>query len=269
MKTKIMGIINVTPDSFSDGGDNVIIENIVEKVGNWLSLGIDIIDIGGESTRPGSDFISESEELSRVLPAIEAIISKYPDAFISIDTMKYKVAEQALLAGAKMINDISGLTANPDIAELAAKHNAELAIMHLPAPPKVMQDSPKYNNLIEDIFEFLRRQIDFAKSHGVKTIYADVGIGFGKTYEDNWELLRNIDRFRKLNVLLMLGVSRKRFIGEFLNIKEPKNRDFATNIIHALLYEKQIEVIRVHNVERAIEMRKIAEHLQNVSPYQT
>lgn len=256
-----MGIINVTPDSFSDGGDNINIEKVLNKVEKWLSLGVDIIDIGGESTRPGSEPVSEDDELLRTIPTIEAIIKKFPKAFISIDTMKYKVAKAALDAGATMINDVSGLTASPEIANLAAKHDAELVIMHLPAPPKIMQEAPKYNNLLQDVFDFLAKQIDFAKSCGVKKIYADIGIGFGKTFEDNWELLRNIEMFHKLNVPLLLGISRKRFIGEFLNISDAKQRDFATMILHTLLLGKGIDIIRIHNVEQATQMRKVAEKL--------
>jgi dihydropteroate synthase len=258
---KIMGIINATPDSFSDGGDNENLSVVLEKVGLWLGFGVDILDIGGESTRPGSEPVPTEIEIKRTIPLIQAIKERFPHLYISIDTTKYEVAEQAIANGADMINDISGLTFEPRLAELASKHNKALCIMHLPAPPKIMQQSIHYDNLLDDIYTFLSRQIAFARSQGVEQIYADVGIGFGKTFEQNWELLRNIDYFRRLGVPLLLGISRKRFIGEFLQIPEPKERDFATMLIHALLWQKQIEIIRVHNVEMAVMMRKVAEKL--------
>lgn len=259
-----MGIINATPDSFSDGGDNENLSVVLEKVGLWLGFGVDILDIGGESTRPGgSEPVPTEIEIKRTIPLIQAIKERFPHLYISIDTTKYEVAEQAIANGADMINDISGLTFEPRLAELASKHNKALCIMHLPAPPKIMQQSIHYDNLLDDIYTFLSRQIAFARSQGVEQIYADVGIGlsFGKTFEQNWELLRNIDYFRRLGVPLLLGISRKSFIGEFLQIPEPKERDFATMLIHALLWQKQIEIIRVHNVEMAVMMRKVAEKL--------
>lgn len=259
-----MGIINVTPDSFSDGGTNDNIDKILKKVGYWIELGVDIIDVGGESTRPGSDSVSEELEIERTSPVIESIIRNFPQAFVSIDTMKFSVAEAALQAGAKMINDVSGLTNNPDIADLAAEYSAELVIMHLPDSPKTMQIAPVYQNLISDVFSFLKKQIKFAQSKGVKKVYADVGIGFGKTADDNWELLRNIEEFHKLGVPLLLGVSRKRFIGELLELQEPKDRDTATMMLHSMLLGKSIDIIRVHNVESAIQMRKMYDKLKIV-----
>jgi len=256
-----MGIINTTPDSFSDGGDNENLSVVLEKVGRWLELGVDILDIGGESTRPGSDPVPVELEIRRTIPLIQFIKEHYPQSYISIDTTKYEVAEQAIESGADMINDISGLTFEPRLADLAAKHKKSLCVMHLPAPPKIMQQSIHYDNLLDDIYTFLERQIAFARSKGVEEIYADIGIGFGKTFEQNWELLRNIDYFCRLGVPLLLGISRKRFIGEFLQIPEPKERDFATMVIHALLWSKQIEIIRVHNVEMATQMRRITEKL--------
>jgi dihydropteroate synthase len=261
---KIMGIINATPDSFSDGGDNENIEEVLRKVEIWLSQGVDIIDIGGESTRPGSEPVPLELELKRTVPLIEQIKNKYPNAYISIDTTKYDVAKQAILAGADMINDISGLTFDIRLAELAAENDKALCIMHLPAPPKIMQERIHYKDLLQDIHSFLERQISLAIKLGVKEIYADVGIGFGKTFEHNWILLKNIDYFYSLGVPLLLGISRKRFIGEFLGIANPKERDFATMIIHTLLASKNIEIIRVHNVELAVQIRKIIDKFKSI-----
>ncbi len=257
-----MGILNVTPDSFSDGGTNENIEDVLKKVGFWLGAGVDIIDIGGESTRPGSLGVSEQEEIDRTLPLIEKIIKTYPDAFISIDTMKYHVAKAAAKAGAQMINDISGLQNDPRIAELAAKENLELVVMHLPEKPLLMQINPHYDNLIEEVYEFLSRQIEFAKSCGVKTIYADVGIGFGKTFEDNWTLLRNLSRFENLGSGLLLGISRKKFLGSYFEIENPADRDWATMLLHSLMMNKNIDIIRVHNPELALKMRQLSNKMK-------
>lgn len=248
MFPKIVGILNVTPDSFSDGG--MFVE---PKVGiTWgiqlLRDGADIIDIGGESTRPGSEAVSVGEEIRRVLPVIEGLKKEIPNAVISIDTMKYEVAEKAVALGASIINDVSGLQNDIRLAELAAKHDCSLIVMHMQGTPKTMQLNPQYDNVVEEIFKFLEEKIHIAKSFGVKNIIADVGIGFGKTVEHNWELLRNFERFYDLGVPLMLGISRKSFIGKTLNIESPLERDVPTALLHSLLLKYRIDYIRVHNV---------------------
>ena len=246
---QIMGIVNVTPDSFSDGGDNFSLDSAFNRVVELVNSGADIIDIGGESTRPGAEDVTIREEIIRVIPLIKKIKSIYPNLQISIDTTKAEVALEAVISGVDIINDISGLTFSPEIADIAAKFNKSIVIMHIKGNPRTMQDNPTYNNCTIEVFNFLKDRIDFAKSRGVKNIIADVGIGFGKSFDHNLELLRNHKEFTKLEVPLLLGISRKRFIGSLLGIDNPKDRDIATALIHSLMLSKNIDIIRVHNVQ--------------------
>ncbi len=246
---KIMGILNVTPDSFSDGGEFNDNEKAIEKALEMISDGADIIDIGGESSRPGADAIDANEEINRIVPIIEAIRKAEPNIKISVDTTKSKVAIAAIKAGADMINDISGLTFDPKLADVVAKFDKELVIMHIKGTPRNMQKNPKYDDVVEDVYEFLEQQIEFARECGVKKIYADVGIGFGKTLEHNIDLLRGHSSFKQLGVPMLLGISRKSFIGELCDIENPKDRDVETALLHSLMIGRNVEIIRVHNVK--------------------
>ncbi len=258
---KIMGVINVTPDSFSDGGLFINSEVAVQWGLELLRDGADILDIGGESTRPGAQPVTVSEELKRVLPVIEGIKKEAPDAIISIDTTKYEVAKEAVESGARIINDVSGLQRDVRLANLAAENNCTLVIMHMQGTPATMQNNPTYQNVVEDIYNFLETQIQLAKQIGVKSIVADFGIGFGKTVEHNWELLRNIPRFYELNVPLLVGISRKSFLGKTLNIENPIERDVPTLILHTLLLNFNIDIIRVHNVRQFKILKKLYQSL--------
>lgn len=247
---KIMGIVNVTPDSFSDGGLFIKSNAAIEWGLRLIEDGADILDIGGESTRPNSEPIDISEELKRVIPVIEGIKKRKPEAVISIDTTKYEVAKKAVECGATFINDVSGLRNDIRLAELAAEKSCSLIIMHMQGTPKTMQINPTYENVVEEVFQFLRQQTALAQNYGVGTIIADVGIGFGKTVDHNWELLRNLDKFTQLGVPLLLGISRKSFIGKTLNIENPVERDIPTLLLHSLLLRYEIDIIRVHNVKQ-------------------
>lgn len=258
---KIMGIINVTPDSFSDGGMFIDTQAAIAWGIQLLHDGADILDVGGESTRPGSEPVSITEELRRVVPVIEGIKKDRPDAVISIDTMKYEVAKEAVEAGATIINDVSGLQNDIRLAHLAAEKNCTLVIMHMQGTPKTMQINPTYQNVVEEIFEFLQNKIEIAKQLGVRSIVADVGIGFGKTVEHNWELIRNIPRFYDLQVPLLIGISRKSFIGKTLCIENPIERDLPTLLLHTLLLNFNIDIIRVHNVKQFQMLRTLYEKL--------
>jgi dihydropteroate synthase len=255
---QIMGIVNVTPDSFSDGGSFLNKDKAIEHAIQLIKDGADILDIGGESSRPGADSISVKEEINRVIPVIEGIRKKNINIPISIDTVKFDVAKEAIDAGANIINDISGLTNNPKLAELAASTDSALIIMHIKGKPRNMQVNPVYENVIDEVFQFLCEKIEFAKSYGVKNIIADVGIGFGKSYEQNLTLLRNIEKFHDLEVPMLLGISRKSFIGTMLNIKKPVNRDLPTLVINALILHKKIDILRVHNVKNHFFLKNIA-----------
>lgn len=254
---KIMGILNITPDSFSDGGLHFSKDSAVRHGLKLLDDGADILDIGGESSRPGAEGISFDEEIERVVPVIEEIKKLKPASMISIDTTKYEVAKAAVDAGAEIINDISGLENDIRLAQLAAEKNLSLILMHMQGTPRIMQNNPQYNDVVLDIFYDLQKKIELAKEIGVSKIIADVGIGFGKTLEHNVRLLNNIDHFNELNVPLLLGISRKSFIGQILGIVDPLNRDIPSVLIHALLLKSKISVIRVHNVELSSTLRKI------------
>lgn len=261
-KPLIMGILNVTPDSFSDGGKYYAHSLALEKAEQIIADGADIIDIGGESTRPGADEVDEAEEIKRVIPVIEEIRKTHKDITISVDTTKYEVAKLAVDAGADIINDISGLNNDIRLAELSAKYDKWLVLMHIKGKPRTMQNNPHYDNPVREIFEELKQKIEFAKSKGVKKIIADVGIGFGKTYEHNIELLKNHSEFAKLGVPLLLGISRKSFIGKMLGIKNPEKRDLPTLLIHALLISQNTDIIRVHDIKPYIELKKIFNELK-------
>jgi len=254
---KIMGILNVTPDSFSDGGKYFSKEDAVKQGLKLFDDSADILDIGGESTRPGAKEVSEGDELARVIPVIEQIKIQRPDAVISIDTTKYNVAKTAVNAGATIINDISCLDFDERLAELAAEKNLTLILMHIQGTPRTMQENPVYDDVFQDIFNILKTKIDRAREIGVKSIIADAGIGFGKTYEQNITLLKNYDKFKSLGVPLCLGLSRKTFIGKMTGINDPSQRDIPTVLMHALLLNQYIDIIRVHNVELLNMLKKI------------
>lgn len=254
---KIMGILNITPDSFSDGGQYTDTDIAVKHALNMIDDGADIIDIGGESTRPGAKQVSAEEEISRIVPVIQRLHQLEPYIPISVDTTKSEVAEAALQAGATIINDISGLTVDAKVADVVAKYGAELILMHIKGTPADMQKNPQYDDVIEEVYSFLNKQIELAKSRNIKKIYADIGIGFGKNIEHNLDLLRNLDKFHKLDAPLVLGISRKSFIGNMLDIERPSDRDAATAMLHSLLLNKKVDIIRVHNVKLHSQLRDL------------
>jgi len=241
-RTYIMGILNFTPDSFSDGGVFNNIELAIEHVRKMIDDGVDIIDVGGESTRPGYTLISDEEEINRVVPIIKAIKENF-DISISIDTYKAKVAEKALQAGADLINDIWGFKKEKDMAKVAAKYNVPCCLMH-------NRDNEDYKNLMEDILDDLRESIKIAKEAGVKdeNIILDPGIGFAKTYEQNLETMRNLERFRELGYPVLLGTSRKRMIGLTLDlpVEERVEGTVATTVVGIM--KDACDFVRVHDV---------------------
>tara|TARA_B100000427_G_C15366793_1_gene532471 strand:- start:37 stop:888 length:852 start_codon:yes stop_codon:yes gene_type:complete len=259
----IMGILNITPDSFSDGGDffekNIAIDRALEMV----EQGADIIDIGGESTRPFSDSVSLKEEISRVIPVIEGIC-KESDVCISIDTTKSEVACEALEAGASVINDISAMEIDSLMVDVALKFNCPIVLMHMKGIPKNMQDNPQYQSLISDIKEYLLARIDFVVSKGIdrNKIIIDPGIGFGKTVENNFEIINNLDQFVKMNFPVLLGASRKSFIGVSLNLPENDRLEgsIAANIIGL---QKGAKIFRVHDVVETNRAMVIANKIFN------
>lgn len=262
-ETLIMGVLNITPDSFSDGNLYLDPDNAARKALDMVARGADIIDIGGESTRPGSDPVSESLELDRVLPAIRAVRER-SDVTISVDTTKARVAEKALEAGADMINDISGLTFEPEMADVASTFGAPVVIMHMKGTPKNMQENVRYENLIDEIITFLSDRIKFALEQGVPgdRIIIDPGIGFGKSVEDNFTIMKNLMRFKELGYPLLIGPSRKSFIGKTLN-KDVDQRVIGTAAAVAVSIMNGADIIRVHDVDEMKQVAIIADRSRN------
>lgn len=250
-----MGILNVTPNSFSDGGEYVTTKSAIDFGLEMIANGANIIDIGGESTRPGSDGISIEDELNRVIPVLEGIRKVNPDITISVDTTKYDVAWLALDKGASIINDVSGLTAEPRFVDLAKEYNADLVIMHRKGTPKNMQDNPQYDDVVQEVHGFLTQQSKLAE--GVGNVYVDVGIGFGKNIDHNMTLLNNLEKFNNITGKQLLGISRKAFIKMLFGIDDAKDRDAHTALIHQQLADSGVEIYRVHNVELIRDMLRL------------
>lgn len=264
----IMGIHNATPDSFSDGGDYPDISSAVAHCLQMVRDGADIIDIGGESTRPGntSSILNSKEELCRVIPIIIGLKKACPDCVISIDSMKPEVAKEAIKAGADIINDVSGLKYSKDIAKVAAETNAGLILMHMKATPKASQYDCNYTDLLKEVSENLIENANLAKKYGVneKSIIIDPGIGggtFGKTTEQNLELIAKISEIKNLGYPVLLGASRKGFLGKLVNEPVPKNRLAASLAIAAWTAIKNVDIIRVHDVKETYQFLKVFNHL--------
>jgi len=251
-KPLIMGILNVTPDSFSDGGKFTNIDSAIKQVRKMLSEGVDIIDIGGESTRPGSASVTEDEQISRVVPVIKAIRSNFPDTLlISIDTTLSAVAKSALDAGANIINDISAGQGDKNILTLASEYDVPIILMHMQGTPQTMQDNPSYEEVVTEVCESLICSVEEAMAAGIKkeNIALDPGIGFGKRREDNINLLAQLERIVALGYPVLLGTSRKRFMGSLCAVSEPAELVTATAVTTALGVMSGVPMFRVHDVK--------------------
>jgi dihydropteroate synthase len=246
---RIMGVVNVTPDSFSDGGRYLEARAAIEHGLELEAEGAAILDVGGESTRPGADPVSEDEELRRVIPVIEGLIERGAGARISIDTSKASVAARALQAGATLVNDVTALRADPDMAGVVAAAGAECCLMHMLGDPRTMQDNPHYDDVVGDIKAFLTERMAFAVEAGIgeERILLDPGIGFGKTVHHNLDLLRRLGEFLDLGRPLVIGTSRKSFLGR-LTGRDAQERVAATVATNVLAYERGARVFRVHDV---------------------
>ncbi len=246
----VMGILNVTPDSFSDGGRFLDKDRAVGHAQAMVRAGADIIDIGGESTRPGAQKVPAEEELRRTEPVIRALREGGVDAPISIDSRKSAVVSAALKAGASMVNDVAALTHDPALARVVAESGAPVCLMHAQGDPATMQDSPEYDDVLLDVYDFLAGRLDFAEEHGIPRgrIIVDPGIGFGKTTEHNLRLLSGLSLFHGLGCVLLLGASRKRFIGTLSGEAEASRR-VAGSVSVALHGARQgVQILRVHDI---------------------
>ncbi len=258
LRTYVMGILNVTPDSFSDGGSYHSVDDAIRHAAAMAADGADIIDVGGESTRPSGVYgetrpVSAEEEMNRVIPVIKRLSAEV-DAVISVDTTKALVAEAALAAGASMINDISGLKFDPSMAEVASRYRAALALMHIQGTPQTMQQQPTYENVVDDVMEELKGSIAKAVKAGVQNIIIDPGIGFGKTTEHNLMLIKNLSAFKSLRHPVLIGTSRKGFIGNILDLPVHDRMEGTAATVAASIMNGA-NIIRVHDVRQ---MKRVA-----------
>jgi dihydropteroate synthase len=250
-RTHIMGVLNVTPDSFSDGGKFFKSDDAVRQGMKMIEEGADMIDVGGESTRPGSNPLPTEEELSRVIPVIEAL-SKKTDVPVSIDTYKAEVARRGLDAGAQMINDISALRFDPKMKEVASEYKVPIVLMHIKGTPKEMQKDPSYEDVIAEIKEYLRQSIKIAQDAGIarEKIIIDPGIGFGKRLRDNLNILKNLKEFSILGCPILIGCSRKSFIGRVLDLPVEERSEGSLAAL-AVAVMNGANIVRVHDVKES------------------
>jgi dihydropteroate synthase len=257
---RVMGIVNVTPDSFSDGGLFLDPQAAVVHGLELASEGAAIVDVGGESTRPGAEPVEPEEELRRVVPVVRGLASGGLKAQISIDTSKLVVAEAALHAGATFVNDVTAFRAEPELAGLVADRGAECCLMHMRGEPRTMQESPRYDDVVDDVRAFLEERIEFAVTEGVpeRRIMVDPGIGFGKTLEHNLELLRRLSELRALGRPIVIGTSRKAFLGRLLGDRPASERLSGTIATNVLALERGASVFRVHDVAPVVDALRVA-----------
>lgn len=256
-----MGVINVTPDSFSDGGKFLQTDKAVKQAIALIQQGADIIDVGGESTRPGADVVSVNDEIKRVVPVIQQLRELYPHISLSIDSSKPQVMQAAIKAGADFINDVNALQSDGAL-RIAAESNLPVCLMHKQGHPKSMQEQPQYDNVLTEVMEFFKQRIDNCLATGIKTenIILDPGIGFGKTLEHNLTLLKNIKQLKSLGYPLLIGVSRKTMIGDILNA-EVDDRLYGSLAIAQFAYMQGVEFLRVHDVKATADVLKVTKRL--------
>jgi dihydropteroate synthase len=258
----VMGILNVTPDSFSDGGKFNSLDNALQQAERMVQAGVSIIDIGGESTRPGAPDVSLEEELERVIPAIKAIRAKF-DVWISIDTSKAEVMRQAVEAGADLINDVRALQ-EPGALQVAADANVPICLMHMKGQPRTMQANPSYDDVLQDVEAFLQGRVEACEAVGIskEQLILDPGFGFGKTIEHNYHLLAHLEKFHSLGLPVLAGMSRKSMIFKLLD-KVPADCMVASVTCATIAAMKGAQIIRVHDVEETLEAMKIIEVMNN------
>ncbi len=259
---QVMGILNVTPDSFYSGSRVLQVEDAYMKAERMISEGASILDLGGHSTRPGADAVSEEEELKRVLPIVELIQKHFPNAIISIDTFRSTVARQAVAAGAHIVNDIAGGNLDPMMFETVAALNVPYILMHSRGTPQTMKELNHYENLVTDVLRELQAKIYQLQQLGVKDIVADMGFGFAKNADQNYVLLNELKAFQVLNVPLLIGVSRKSMIWRKLNITADQSLN-GTTVLNTIALMNGANILRVHDVKEAVEAVKLVQLLQS------
>ena len=260
---KVMGILNTTPDSFYDGGQFQNEKSILDQAEKMILEGVDIIDIGGMSSRPGAEIIGTEKELQRVIPAIQSIIKAFPESIISIDTINSKVAKEAVSAGASIINDISAGILDEQMFDTVAALKVPYVLMHMKGKPNNMQKAPVYDDVLTEVLDFLIERVGKLRLLGVKDIVIDPGFGFGKEIEHNFRLIRHLHVFRMMELPILAGISRKSFIYKTLN-SSAEGALTGTIALHMVALDEGAKILRVHDVKAAVETIKIWESLQNV-----
>jgi dihydropteroate synthase len=248
----VMGILNITPDSFYDGGFHNDEMRMLEKVGHMLTDGATIIDVGGYSSRPGAKDVTEEEEIKRVVPAVKSIMREYPDAYVSVDTFRTSVAEAAVAEGAVMVNDISAGSLDSNMFATIGKLKVAYVLMHMRGNPQNMQTLTGYSNLLNDVIDFFQKKVNELREHKVKDIIIDPGFGFAKTVDQNYDLLKHLNYFRLLNLPVLAGMSRKSMIYKKLNTTS-ENALNGTTTLNAIALMNRVSILRVHDVSEALE----------------
>ena len=258
---RIMGVVNVTPDSFSDGGRYLDPGAAVEHGAALAAEGAAVLDVGGESTRPGAQPVGREEELGRVLPVVRGLAERVPDAVLSIDTTKAEVARQAVVAGATVVNDVTALRGDPELVEVVAGAGVGCCLMHMLGEPRTMQDAPRYDDVVSEVKAFLERRLEFAVGRGVaeQGIWLDPGIGFGKTAAHNLELLARLDEIVALGRPVVVGTSRKSFLGRLAGGRDADHRLPGTIATNVLALERGASVFRVHDVAAVADALAVAD----------
>jgi dihydropteroate synthase len=257
---KVMGILNITPDSFYAGSRVMALDSVLQLAENMIAEGADFIDVGGYSSRPGATNITETEELQRVVPVIEALRKKFPEAILSIDTFRSEVAQAALYAGADMINDITG-GADEKMYAVAAHAQAPYVLMHMRGTPQTMNQFTQYDNLVREMIDYFQLRIKRLKQVGVKDVVIDPGFGFAKTVGQNFQLLQHLDQFRILEKPILVGLSRKSMIWRTLQTT-PEDALNGTSVLNTIALQKGGSILRVHDVKAAREVVTLTSHLQ-------
>lgn len=261
-RSYLMGILNVTPDSFSDGGKYLSTDAAVEHGIRLLEDGASMLDVGGESSRPGSEPVEADVELSRVIPVVEGILKNKKDAIVSIDTQKSIVASEALSRGVKIVNDISAGSSDPNMLNIVKKYDASFIIMHMKGNPKTMQSNPEYDDVVSEVYDFLLEKIEKVRKYHISNIIIDPGIGFGKRVMDNYELIKRLSEFKGLGAPLMVGLSKKSFLGKSFNLSV-EERDNPTLAAETIAIKNGAKIIRTHDVKRADYSVKLNHYLDN------
>ena len=253
---KIMGVLNVTPDSFFDGGRYEGESSSLQQVEKMLTEGADIIDIGGMSSRPGAEIISPEEEYARVIPVIKSILNHFPDTILSVDTIRASIAREAALAGAGIINDISAASIDSEILDLVEELSLPYVLMHMKGLPDNMQNNPDYSSVCQEVLDFLIAHLGVLREKQATDVIIDPGFGFGKSLEHNYELLKNLHLFKILECPLLVGISRKSMIYKALEV-DPLDALNGTTALHMLALQNGADILRVHDVKEAVEVRQL------------